>query len=345
MIYPDEKQTEHRGVRMTRSRKHHFVQQAHLRLFEDATQRLTVGGKDGSRFRPTTGSIFAERDLYAYEVDGEATSEFEDRITEIENGTFPALQELAAARKLTHDALPLIRTYIATSFLRNPMQQAGVMDMLQHALKASMRTADAQGLFDPFPSTGSSYDGKSLTELLDTGAIVLNINNVKYLEAMQQVFETTLQLIGAFELSLVISHEGHVAIGDHPLTFLHPGIDMGPYGTPLGGRSCELTFPVSKHVCLIGKWQDALPSSEAAPAVEQVNRRQVLFAKKHVAVEQNLGSVDGMLARYAKISFGTEVQTLPLADGSSLMPTRRGLLPTSEWRKLRDDVVALRTLL
>lgn len=330
---------------MTRSRKHHFVQQAHLRLFEDASQRLTVGGKDGSRFRPTTGSIFAERDLYAYEIDGEATSEFEDRITEIENETFPALYELACSRQLTGSALPLIRTYIATSFLRNPMQQAGVMDMLQHALKASMRTADAQGVFDPFPSTGTPYDGKSLTELLDSGAIVLSINNVKYLEAMQQLFETTLQLIGAFELSLLISHDGHFAIGDHPLTFVHPGVDLGPYGTPLGGRSCELAFPVSKNVCLIGKWQAAFPHSDSAPAIEQVNRRQVLFAKKHVAMELNLGPVEQMLARYASVSFRTEVQTLPLADGTSMMPTRRGLLPTQEWRKVRDDVVDLRTLL
>ena len=330
---------------MTRSRKHHFVQQAHLRLFEDAEHRLTVGGKAGARFRPTTGSIFAERDLYAYEIDGEATSEFEDRITEIENETFPALYDLAHSQKLTDSALLPIRIYVATSFLRNPMQQAGVMDMLHHALKASMRTADARGAFELFPSVGSSYDGKSLTELLDTGAVVVDINNVKYLEAMQQVFDTTLKLISAFELSLLISRDHRIAIGDHPLTFLHPKIDLGPYGIPLGGRSCEITFPVSKGVCLIGKWQDGLPASDAEAAVEQVNRRQVLFAKKHVAVAQDLGLVDDMLTRYANISFKTEVQTLPLADGSSIMPTRRGLLPTREWCRVCDDIVEIRTLL
>jgi hypothetical protein len=330
---------------MTRSRKHHFVQQAHLRLFEDDKQKLTVGGKDGSRFRPTTGSIFAERDLYAYELDGATTSEFEDRLTEIENETFPALRELAHTRKLTDSAIPLICTYIATSFLRNPSQQTGVIAMHRHAVEAAMRTADAQGVFDPFPSTGTPYDGKSLTELLDAGVIGLEINNVKYLEAMQHVFDTTLQLVGAFELSVVTSTEGRIAIGDHPLTFLHPTIDGGPYGIPFGGRKCELTFPVSKHVCLIGRWETAFPNSDSARAVEQVNRRQVLFASKHVAVEGELGDVDDMLKRYANVSFKTEVQTLPLADGGAMMPTRRGLLPTSEWRKVRDDVIELHTAL
>jgi hypothetical protein len=321
------------------------VQQAHLRLFEDATQRLTVCGKDGSRFRPTTGSIFAERDLYAYEADGSTTSEFEDRLTKIENETFPALHELAHTRLLTASAIPLIRTYIATSFLRNPSQQAGVMAMHQHAVKAAMRTADAQGILPRFPNSGTPYDGKTVSELVDAGVVVLNINNVKFLEAMQHVFDTTLHLVGAFELSLVTSPEGRVAIGDHPLTFLHPTIDCGPYGTPFGGRSCELTFPVSKHVCLIGRWQDTFPNSDAVQAVEQVNRRQVLFASKHVAVEGELGNLEDMLSRYANVSFKTEVQTLPLADGGAMMPTRRGLLPTSEWRKVRGDVVELRTVL
>lgn len=66
----------------------------------------------------------------------------------------------------------------------------------------------------------------------------------------------------------------------------------------------------------------------------------MLFAKTHVAVEQDLGAAEGVLARYAKISFETEVQTLPLADARSLMPTRRGLLPTYEWRKVCADAPA-----
>jgi len=321
------------------------VQQAHLRLFEDAAQRLTVGGKDGSRFRPTTGSIFAERDLYAYEVDGETTSEFEDRLTEIENETFAALHELAHTRVLAASAIPRIRTYIATSFVRNPSQRAGVMAMYQHAVTAATRIADAQGLLPPLPNNGTPYDGKTVSELVDTGVVVVNIKNVKFLEAMQYVFKTTLRLIGAFELSLVISPEGRIAIGDHPLTFLHPAIDFGPYGIPFGGRNCELTFPVSKHVCLVGRWQNKFPNPDAAQAIEQVNRRQVLFASKHVAVESELGSVDDMLCRYANVSFKTEVQTLPFADGGAMMPMRRGLLPTSEWRKVRSDVVELRCVL
>ena len=333
------------GCEMTRSRKHHFVQQAHLRLFEDTAHRLTVGGKDGSRFRPTTGSIFAERDLYAYEVDGETTSEFEDRLTEIENETFPALHELARTRVLAANAIPRIRTYITTSFVRNPSQRAGVMAMYQHAVTAAMRIADARGLLQPLPNSGTPYDGKTVPELVDSGAVIINIKNEKFLEAMQLVFETTLRLIGAFELSLVISPEGRIAIGDHPLTLLHPAIDGGPYGIPFGGRNCELTFPVSKHVCLVGRWQDKFPNSDAAQAVEQINRRQVLFASKHVAVEGELGSVEDMLDLYANVSFKTEVQTLPFANGGAVMPMRRGLLPTSEWQKVRGDIVELRSVL
>jgi hypothetical protein len=321
------------------------VQQAHLRLFEDATRRLSVGGKDGSRFRPTTKSIFAERDLYAYDVDGSTTSEFEDRLTEIENETFPALQEVAHTRLLTPSAMAPIRTYIATSFLRNPSQRAGVIAIHEHAAKGAMRALEAQGLLPRFANSGTAFDGKLTSELVDAGMVDVKINNSTFLEAMQCVFNTTLQLVSAFELSVVSSSGGRIAIGDHPLTFLHPAIDTGPYGIPFGGGNCELTFPVSKHVCLIGRWQRALPNSDSLQAVEQINRRQVLFASKHVAVEGELGELEDMLRRYANVSFKTDVQSLPVAESGAMIPMRRGLLPTSEWQKVRSDVVELRTVL
>jgi hypothetical protein len=326
---------------MTRSRKHHFVQQAHLSLFEDESQLLTVGGKDGSRFRPSTGSIFAERDLYAYETEGVTTSEFEDRLTELESQTFPALHELAHTRVLTASSLPLIRTYLTASYLRNPSHQAGVIAMHQHSVKAALRILEAQGLVSRFPNDGTPFGGRTVSELVDAGLVVVEINNAKFLDAMLHVFDGTLNLVSGFELSLLSSPEGRIAIGDHPLTFMHPTIDFGPYGIPLGGGSCELTFPVSKHLSLVGRWKEALSSSEKTQAVNQVNRRQVLFASKHVAIGAELGEVEKMLGRYAKVSFGTDVQTLPFGDVGAIMPTRRGFLPTSEWRKVRKDFVDL----
>jgi len=242
-------------------------------------------------------------------------------------------------------AKPLIRAYIATSFLRNPSQQAGVIAMHEHALKGAMKALDAHGMLPRFPNNGTAFADKTASELIDAGMVVIKINNATFLQKMKELLDTTLRLVSAFELSLVISPDGRIAIGDHPLTFLHPTIDVGPYGIPFGGQSCELTFPVSKHVCLIGRWHEAFPKTDAARAIEQLNRRQVLFASMHVAVEGELGNLEDMLIRYANVSFKTDTQTLPFADSTGMIVMRRGLLPTSEWRQVRGDVVELRTVL
>lgn len=210
---------------------------------------------------------------------------------------------------------------------------------------ASFATAlmDRRGKFEPFPNVGSKLDGRSITDLLDSGDVVIEINNSEFLRAFQQTFDTTTNGLSAFALSVLVSDAGAFVIGDHPLTFVHPGMDFGAYGTPLGGKGCELAFPISKHVCLIGRWQAALDCADRAAAAEQVNVRQAMFAQRHIASAAPSPALDAMAQRYAGLGFTSDVARLPTGDGHYII-TRRALLPTARRQAVSGDIKALAAL-
>lgn len=328
---------------MTIPRKHHYVQQAHLSLFADARSMLFVASKDGKEFQTGPKGIFAVRDLYSHDADEGVITRFESALSEFEGTLFPLIKEIAENAALTHERIEAARIYMACSMLRNPAYQRMIMEYLKAHLETSAILMDRQGKFGPFPTTGSELDGKSMTELLRNKDIAFTINNSEYLRAFQGMLADSVKLLGGFAYSLLIADTGDVAIGDHPFTFVHPGVEFGPYGAPLGGKDCEIAFPISRNVVLIGRWEVAFPDMTSPAAVRQANIRQAMFASNFLASAAPLAEVGDWLRRYKELSFTSDVATLPSDDGGFYIVARRGLLPSARRSAVSGDIVRMET--
>lgn len=328
---------------MTTPRKHHYVQQAHLALFADARSMLFVASKEGKKFQSGPKGVFAVRDLYSYDADEGVITGFESALSEFEGGVFPFIREIAEDAALTHERIEAARIYMACSMLRNPAYQRMIMENLRANLETSAILMDRQGKFDPFPTTGSELDGKSMTELLRDKDIEFTINNSEYLRAFQGMLVDSVKLLGGFAYSLLIADAGDVAIGDHPFTFVHPGVEFGPYGTPLGGKDCEIAFPISRNVVLIGRWEAAFPDMTSPAAVRQANIRQAMFASNFLASAAPLAEAGDWLRRYRELSFTSDVAKLPAGDDGFYILTRRGLLPSNRRAAVGGDIVSMET--
>ena len=142
---------------------------------------------------------------------------------------------------------------------------------------------DQKGKFD---SMGPNPLGpnKSPTSLLQEGIVEIDIKNVKYLEAVTQMVEPFHRILAAgFRWSIIKSPRNRVVLSDHPLTYLHPGEHPGAYGIPPRGKSCEMAFPLSKGIYILGLWEHEVDDVESEDAVDELNKRQAIFASRHIA--------------------------------------------------------------
>ena len=327
---------------MSIPRKHHFVQQAHLAGFTDANGMLFVASKDGAVFSSAPRNVFAVRDLYSYDTEEGVQTAFETNLSQFEGDVFPFVKEIADTGVISEERAEAAALYMACSMLRNPTFREIVIETERQTIHAETAILDKHGKIDPFPTVGSKLDGRSVTDLLSAGDLKIEINNARYLEALQQMLTVAAQGLGGFKLSVITSDDDAFTIGDHPLTFLHPGQGFGPYGTPLGGDGCELAFPLSKHVCLVGRWAEPLPAGNEN-WVAQVNLRQAMFASRYVAAAAGNDELMKALWRYTGLSFTGDVARLPAADGHYII-TRRALLPSLKRQAVAGDIKALSAL-
>ncbi|KCZ91053.1 hypothetical protein HJA_00905 [Hyphomonas jannaschiana VP2] len=175
---------------------------------------------------------------------------------------------------------------------------------------------DQRGAFDelgPLPDA----ENRSLTELLDSGALEFQINNAVYLDKIFQMTKQTHSiLLNGFRWNLVKSPLGRVIISDHPLTFVHPGRHFGLYGIPPGGDDCEMAFPLSKHLYLVGLWEREFESFESEEAVNELNTRQAIFASRHFATSFESTEWLPLALQFRNFSFRTKADTLEHPAGA-----------------------------
>jgi hypothetical protein len=329
---------------MSKPRRHHYVQEAHLKMFESAEGKLHVCGKDGRRFETSADGIFKERDLYAFSDGEDVNVEFEAGITRVEGKLFPALREVAESKALTPEADAKLRVYMALSAIRSPVVRDGVHEAHVQAVRTFARIMEEQGDLQPFQG-GEIIGQRYLTDLISEGLVNVTINNSRFLDILQGAFPRIAEQLRGLRLSLLISRSGRLVIGDHPLTFFHPCREAPEIGFVLGGPSCEVAFPVSSRVCVLGRWGEPFPPSDSEEAVFQVNRRQAIFATRHVASQSRLRRVEGLMHRYARLRYAAEISTIPRAGGGDLLIYRRDILPEDEWQRIRQDIRPIAGLL
>jgi hypothetical protein len=323
-------------------RKHHFVQQAHLDGFTNPNGMLFVASKNGAPFSSRPLGVFAVRDLYSYNTMQGVRADFELELARLENDTFPFIREIADKSSISPQGAEALRLYMACSILRNPIYQHTVIESERLSVMTAAELVDRNGGVPAFPRVGSELDDRTLTDLIRSGEIEIEVSNIRYLQALQKQLSNVVQLLGLFHLRVIASDGDDFAIGDHPFTFLHPGQDFGFYGTPLGGPGCELTFPVSKHVCVVGRWGDALPGGNEK-WIQQANLRQAMFASLHLASANQSEALMRAMWKYTGLSFKGDVARIP-TSGGYVVVARRALLPTARRRAAAVDVRAFSEL-
>lgn len=295
---------------MAKPRRHHFVQAAHIKQFADANGRIWVYGKDGATFQTSAEGIFAKRDLNSYDTPEGIDATAETFITQFENDSFPALLRTISSEEIRDDDLVHLTAYLAVSRIRNPGFQAGVIESHRATVETTAKMMDQHGKFDelgPPPFGG----GRSLSELLTDGTIQIDINNSVYLRLIFDLAERAqILLLNGFRWSLVKSPRGRVLISDHPFTFVHPGKDFGAYGSPMGGSGCEVAFPLSKNLYLLGAWEKQLSDSSSEDDVDELNKRQAIFANRHIASAYPSRRWRELSMRYRRWGFQTRVDVI-----------------------------------
>ncbi len=320
-------------------RKHHFVQAEHIRQFTDSNGLVSVYGKDGSRFRDKPQGIFKKKDLNSFKLEGELDTSFEGVATEIENTCWPTIKKIIQSGRVRPEDTEHIATYLSFSRLRNPNVQLGIIEMHRQAVEQRTKMMDRAGKFDEL-GPNPIEPKKSISDLLEDGTVVVNIDNSVYLNAIAKMIEPMFKILAnAYHWCLIASPRERVAIGDHPLTYVHPGLDPGAYGIPPGGTNCEIAFPLSSKLYLFGKWETKVEDFVSEDAVDELNKRQAIFATRHLAHWQDHDRWHSLVKRYKDFAFQTRAETLDLGK-EAYQITRSGVLrnPDTKITKLNNPL-------
>lgn len=261
--------------------------------------------KDGSIFPATPEGIFKKKDLNSFNGPNGLDTSFEHYVTKIENECWPAISRTIEKSIVDPSDIVQITGYLALSRVRNPTVQLGIIERKRLFLDSTARLMDAHGDFDELgPNPVSPHE--TVTELLDSGALMFEVDNSEFLRAVVQMIQPFAEVLyRGFSWSLVFSPRGRVLISDHPLVFLHPGEDFGLYGIPPGGETCEVSFPLSKSIYLLGLWGEQIPNVESEDIVDELNRRQSLFANRHIAGPTSRKAIRNLAMRYSGFGYQT----------------------------------------
>lgn len=297
-------------------RKHHFVQAEHLRQFVGKDDLLHVYSLDGKQFLEKPAGIFKKKDLNSFEGPNGLDTSFEGLVTDVENACWPIINGILERETVEDSDLDGLATYIALSRVRNPTMQAAIIEQHRQIVVSTASIMDRVGHFDelgPNPIDRS----KTLSELISSGLVQIDINNSVYLDALRHMMEPFIEvLVGGFRWGLVKSSHERVLISDHPVTFLHPGREYGAYGIPPGGTGCEVAFPLSKSVYLLGLWKTDVGVHSSEGAIDELNMRQSIFANQHIAASHHRSGWRRLANRFSGFGYYTDCSCMPSGDGS-----------------------------
>ena len=290
----------------------------------------------------TPESIFKQKDLYSYEIPEGVDTQFEELITKFENETFPSIARTIQNGRIYYEDIARITGYVALSRIRNPAVQAGIIENRRQHTQTATRLMDQHGKFDEIgPMPG--FPGKTITDLITEGVISIDINNVVYLQAVAGMVETTQRVLGSgFGWCLVKSPRRRVILSDHPMTIVHPGKDFGAYGIPMGGGACEIGFPLSKDYYLLGVWGLQIDDFVSEDAVDELNKRQAIFANRHIAAYERRRQWMSLAQRYRHFGYQTVAETFDMPSEAMQM-IRTGVFRMDSSRDFKGSHPLLKT--
>lgn len=284
-------------------RRQHFVQLAHLKQFLLEGNYLRVFHCNGDEYPATPQNLFVQKDLYTQKSKGGYSAEFEKTFSEIENRTWSTIRQIIFDERIASSYVNDIAAYLALSRIRNP-------SFRNEAVRASkqifLHIANRFVKFDVQDDLkrAACHHGIDLSEMIDQHQHEEVNSNRWYLNQIKTAFDTTYRILSSqFQWHIVRSCQNKVIISDHPLTIAQPGIEYGLEIMRFGGRGCEVAFPISKRLYLLGLWNAQRVNIDSEEAVSELNRRQAVFANERIARGANEGWESELIGRYKHHSY------------------------------------------
>jgi hypothetical protein len=242
---------------------HHFTPILYLRNFTDSGGDLhVIMRKDGRRFQTGPKGIGFERDLYWPDelAEGEDPNVYEDQFSDFEGKAAPVIQEIITARQMptSEEELQILFNFIAFQFVRTPSarriitaphEQAAemIIDLLQSSkdvYESEMRRSGQDLNAVPYEKVAKGkYKASLTTEGFIQGAMVMLNAILRYLHRRTW---TVIASDRPRESFVVTDHPVVLAWSNGQETKIPPGH---------AHRNTELTFPLSSHVALLGRYE------------------------------------------------------------------------------------------
>jgi hypothetical protein len=265
---------------------HHFTPVLYLKNFTDADGALhVVMRKDGRQFTTGPKGIGFERDLYWPDelAEGEDPNVYENQFQDFEGKAAPVIQEIITTREMPTDEerLQLLFNFIAFQFVRTPSARRIIaaprehaahiiMDMLESSkelYESHMRQSGydlEKHPYEQFAQGKGKYKASLTTEGFIEGAMAMLNAILRYLHRRSW---TVLASDRPCESFVVTDHPVVLAWSDGRETKIPPGH---------AHINTELTFPLSSHVALLGRYEPFTVDPEGMPGyVSGVNSRTI----------------------------------------------------------------------
>lgn len=251
------------------ARAHHFVPQFLLAGFTPSgskNDRLwTFDRHTGKQWRTTPENVANRKDYYRVNLAGVAPDAIEIALNKMESDASNVIREILRIRAIPdgNDYLTLIN-FIALMSVRVPigreMINRGVDTIYKLLLKAALRTPETwKAQLDQARSAGVDIDEEAVS--YQSMRSSLEVEKYTFVADQNWQIKTMLELMWKLVPSLIprkwclaISDSGSFVCSDRPVIvrFTQPKPAIASPGLML--KDTEVTFPLSRHVLLIGSW-------------------------------------------------------------------------------------------
>lgn len=264
--------------------RHHFLPQVYLRKFVSPKQKplLWEFDKADGVFRESTPkrSGYEEHFYTVTDVHGRRDNEtIEKKFHEIENSV-PKLYE--ALRKeensIPQETFINFVKFAATMFIRVP----GYIEMVGAVETDKLRAEFERVRNDPEFIARAESAGVRRDALAH--ARVEADRNYVLTKAIRELHIPAIPFASMSWQFLKAPTDVHFLTGDHPVVHCNPNIEHAMFEIPLDDPAIEVTFPLSRTLCALGKWteQQGWYRPVNSETVRSVNRRHLKASVRYI---------------------------------------------------------------
>ena len=250
------------------ARKHHYVPRGQLARFtangnKDDLLYIMDLAKEREIRQGTPGSVAFENDLYTINIEGMEPDVLEQLIAnEIENPAYHVFRYMDALKCLPHINSPdfeALMRFVAFSHIRNPFVRNTTEESEKKIVNFILDfTLENEGRFESVSKKAGvahSHEAyQTLKKLNGQGAIKVQIiDRTPYIGMMLSILPNITRVLVGRKWDMLICDDcrREFICSDRPLAVFWPQDLRGQMPAGLVYSKAQVTFPISKHICLL----------------------------------------------------------------------------------------------